>query len=286
MRHWAAVFILLAGFALSFAAPSRAYTEEMFSPDPDVLALSRALLIPESMEILREEGLANGADLGREMPRGGQGSLWQHALRSAYDPSRMLVLFDRAFATALDGDPQTVRAATAFFTAEPARRALMLELSARRALLDDDVEAAAAQAYGQVARENPDRQALIDRFVAANDLIELNVAGALNANLAFLRGVAEVSGDALGMTEADMLAQVGEAEAATRAEMIGWLLPFLVLAYQPMTDADLASYIAFSETREGRRLNAAMFAAFDAMFADISRDLGRAYGRSMQGDDI
>ena len=38
--------------------------------------------------------------------------------------------------------------------------------------------------------------------------------------------------------------------------------------------------------RVDRFLNTAMFAAFDKLFVAISRDLGRAAARQMQGEDI
>ena len=44
-----------------------------------------------------------------------------------------------------------------------------------------------------------------------------------------------------------------------------WVYSFLLLAYEPLEDADLETYIAFSETGAGQDLNAAMFAAFDGM---------------------
>lgn len=282
MGRWMVLFLL--GFGL--ATGQVAVAQVAGQMQADVTPLSRALLIPEAMEILREEGLANGAELSQEMPRAGAGSLWQQALERLYDPARMTALFDREFAAALGEDAQTIAASVAFLSADPGRSAIRLELSARRAMLNDDIETAAAEAYGEMARKDPGRQALIEAFVSANDLIEANVMGALNANLAFLRGMSETGGEALAMSEADMLAQVWQAEADTRAEMVAWLYPFLAMAYQPMSDDDLATYIAFSQSSEGRRLNAAMFKAFGGMFDAISRDLGRAFGRSMQGDDI
>jgi hypothetical protein len=64
------------------------------------------------------------------------------------------------------------------------------------------------------------------------------------------------------------------------------VFPFLTLTYQPLSDADLQAYIAFSKTPAGQRVNAAMFQAYDALFDEISRDLGRAFGLALQGDDI
>ena len=59
-----------------------------------------------------------------------------------------------------------------------------------------------------------------------------------------------------------------------------------MLSYQPLTPPELQSYIDFSATDSGKKLNAAMFLAFDAVMADLSRDLGAAAGRLMAGQDI
>lgn len=83
-----------------------------------------------------------------------------------------------------------------------------------------------------------------------------------------------------------MLAEVWKGETKARQETVDWLLPFLTLAYQPLTDAELQDYIDFSETPAGKKVNAAMFAAFDQMFATISQDLGRTVARQMAGQDI
>ncbi len=52
------------------------------------------------------------------------------------------------------------------------------------------------------------------------------------------------------------------------------------------TEAELDSYIAFWESPAGQRLNAALFAAFDTVFRDVSLELGKAAGIAMQGRDI
>ena len=65
-----------------------------------------------------------------------------------------------------------------------------------------------------------------------------------------------------------------------------WLFPFLALSYAPLSDAELQGYIDFSRTAAGKKMNTALFAAFDAVFVQISRDLGRAVAQQMTGDDI
>ena len=62
--------------------------------------------------------------------------------------------------------------------------------------------------------------------------------------------------------------------------------PYLALAYQPLSDEEMQAYQVFSEAPEGRALNAALFAAFDASFVRISGELGRAVALMVQGQDI
>lgn len=281
MGRWFLCVAVLWGLVTVFPASLQAETQV----ERDVTALSQTLLIPEAMQVLRDEGIANGRTLIGDAA-GGDMSFWNRALDRVYEPAKMLRLFNQAFAQALAEDDATIAAATRFYASERSQRALRLEISARRALLDKDVEKAAQLAYDKIAKEQPARQALIDRFVAANDLIDTNVMGAMNANLAFLRGMAASEVEGFDLTEAEMLAQVWGTEAETRAEAEGWLLPFLTMAYEPISDADLAAYIEFSESPAGKRLNTAWFAGFDAMLNQLSHELGLAYGQSLRGDDI
>ena len=55
---------------------------------------------------------------------------------------------------------------------------------------------------------------------------------------------------------------------------------------QPLPEADLKDYVAFSASAEGRRLNAALFAGFDAVSRKVSSELGRAAAEAMTGNDI
>jgi hypothetical protein len=251
-----------------------------------VLELSGALKTAEVMRVVREEGIASGTELASDLPLGTGDPLWAAALSRIYNPAHMEAIFNQSFAQSLAAEGETLAAATAFFSSPVGERVLSLELAARKALQDKEVEAAAKRAYADLAEANPARQALIDEFVSVNDLVESNVMGALNANLAFLHGLADTGGETLAMSEADMLAHVSATEPEVRAEMVDWLFPFLTLAYQPLSDADLQAYIAFSKTPAGQRVNAAMFQAYDALFDEISRDLGRAFGLALQGDDI
>src|SRR3989338_6090678 len=94
--------------------------------------------------------------------------------------------------------------------------------------------------------------------------------GALNANLAYYRAMSNAGGFGDRVPEDQMLAEVWAQEADLRSETVEWLFPYLALAYSPLSTEDLQAYLDFSASAGGRRANALIFAAFDAVFVEIS----------------
>ena len=88
------------------------------------------------------------------------------------------------------------------------------------------------------------------------------------------------------VSEEDMLAEVWGQEDDVRAESAEWLFPYLLLAYEGLTEQEMRDYLAFSGTPGGKALNAAVFAAFDEMFVQLSEALGRAAADVLAGSDI
>jgi hypothetical protein len=270
---------LLVAVLLS-ALPLRAQTA-----DPE--SVLQTLRIPEMIAVMQDEGIAYGDDLEEQLFPGAGGARWDGIVAGIYDEPALLQRFQSAFSARLAADPQAMDEIVGFFGTDRGQRILSLEIAARRALLDEAAEEAAAVSVDDMRARDDPRLAVLERFAAANDLIEQNVSGALNANFAFYQGMSDGGAfDAAKMTEADMLADVWSQEPEIRAETESWLYPFLALAYEPLSDADLQAYLAFSESGASRAMNAAMFAAFDEVFRAISRDLGRAAAEMLSGQDI
>lgn len=253
---------------------------------PEVAALMQTMRIADIVALLREEGMDYGNKLEADMFPGAGGAGWQATIALIYDGARMEAVFGAALNAALDGQAEATAAAQDFFGSELGQTVLGLEIEARRALLDDAVEDAAKLAWEEMAAEGGPRVALLEEFVAANDLVESNVMGALNSNLAFYRGMAE--GGAFGdeMTEDQMLSDTWAQEGEIRASTEGWIFPYLAMAYGPLSDTELQDYIDFSRSPAGQALNTALFAAFDDLFTPVSRALGLAAARQLQGQDI
>ena len=270
------------GFADTTLAPQSSQSAD----SARIAALTDTLMMGQVMSVMRDEGLDYGHTLETEMFAGRGGDRLPVVDGGIYDPDEMRRRFDAALGLELAVAGVDLGKIEAFFGSAQGQRILTLEIDARRALLDAGVEDAAKLAWSDMGDKNPGRADLIRQFVQANDLVESNVMGALNANLAFYRGMAESDSFPEEMTEEQMLQDVWDQEPDIRAETESWLYPYLALAYEPLADSDLETYIAFSESPAGKRMNAALFAAFDVVFTQISADLGAAAARQMQGEDI
>lgn len=277
-----------------FGAPGLAVAElslpEATAPDAAaatrVAALADILMMDRTFDVMVQEGMAYGASIEEQMFPGQGGARWSAMVATIYDARTLRTLFDTALQDALASDPVTVAAAEDFFGAPRGQEILKLEIEARRALLDDAVSEAAEVEAERMQAERDPRMALIRDLVEAGDLIETNVAGALTANLAFFQGMASVGAPGMALDDEQMMTEVWSQESSIRTETTKWLYPFLALAYQPLSDEDLKAYVAFSESADGQRLNAALFVAFDRVFRHVSTELGRNAALVMQGNDI
>jgi hypothetical protein len=257
---------------------------------PEIARLMEVTGLDRIIALMREEGLAYGADLDTDMLGGGGGRTWAALVDRIYDVDEMTALVHGAFRAAFgDADPAPL---IAFFESETGRQIISLEVAAREAFMDDSIEDAAREAFRLVAPDldAPSPRGLdphlsaIDAYVTVNDLVGFNVMGAMNANVLFYRGL--VDGGAFAMTEAEILSDVWLQEEETRAETREWVYAFLMLAYQPLDPAQINAYADLSATPEGRAMNRALFEAFGVMYGEVSRALGLALARQMQGEEL
>ena len=237
--------------------------------------------------ILRDEAVAEGAEMAATMfPRGGTGR-WLGQVAAIHAPARMRALFLRGMAGALPAtDPADLQRGLAFYRTGLGQRLLRLETQARVAMLDADVEAAAREAWAQAQRRSHPRADHIARLIEAADLIEPNVAGGLNASVAFARGFQAGGGFPMPMTEDQIIADAWAEEAQLRSDTEGWIGAYLFLAYATLTDAELELYTAFAASDGGRALARAMFAGFDGVFMQTAYDMGLAAAAEMRGRQL
>lgn len=244
--------------------------------------LIKALQLPEIFEVMRKEGLAYGHDLDRELLQGAGGDDWQQAVGDIYEPDRIWRTFIALFVEQLA--TQNVDAMTAFFESGLGQKITMLELKARRVMLDEDREKDSIAAYHSMTEAA--RLGLLQELVRANDLIEYNVMGAMNASLAFYTGMIEGNAFDYGISQQQVLQDVWSQEAEIRRNTEEWIYAYLLLAYTPLTDAELQAYIDFSNSAAGRSLNTALFTGYDAVFSTVSKALGLSAARVMQAETL
>lgn len=248
--------------------------------------LVMALQVREMFSVMSEEGQAYGAEIEADMFPGSGGASWRKAVAGIYDVDRIVPLFLAAFEAELTRSEADIPSILAFFTSPLGQKVTTLEISGRRALLDQAVEDASRLKYEELSASGDPQVALVDEFVEVNGLVDANVTGAMNANYAFYLGLADAGMLRDGLTEDRILAEIWTQEDSIRAETDVWIRSYLAMAYAPLSEAELRDYIAFSQSRAGRDLNMALFAGFDAVFVDVSRQLGRAAGAVMAGQEL
>ena len=272
---------------LAFPLPVLADTSgAVVTDEAFVSGLSDALQLDALFDVLRDEGLAYGDMVESGLLSGGGGPGWSAAVSAIYDVPTLRARFDSAFAQAIADDPQAVAEITAFFSSDLGQRIVGLEIDARRAFLDVALEEAARVAADTAGAGRDPKVALIARMIAAGDLIEMNVAAGLTGNLAFITGMNETGSNGVILPPDALMTEVWAQEEQVRADTTSWMQAYLGLAYAPLTEAELSTYVSFWESPAGNHLNAALFTAFDAVFTPVFRDLGRATGLAMVGSDI
>lgn len=271
--------------AIATAGGAFAETPATVATDPAVARLAETMQLDRVLDVMRAEGLDYAETLAEDMFPGRGGPSWQAEVGKIYDQTRMQSEFLTAFSVALAGDP-ALPEAQVFITSDLGQKVISLEIAAREAMLDEAAEDAARVSWLEIEEAGQKRLRLIEEFAQVNDLMESNVTGAMNANLAFYRGLMKSAPAGMAMAEGDILAAVAEQEEQIRAETGDWLFPYLTLAYQPLSDDELQAYVDFSGSAPGQALNSALFAAFAVVFDRLSHDLGAATGMRMQGQDI
>ncbi|MDX8353553.1 DUF2059 domain-containing protein [Cognatiyoonia sp. IB215182] len=263
-----------------FALPGWAQDDEAAKID----ALYEALALPQMLEIMREEGLDYGETIATDMFPGSGIARWNDAVSQIYDVEMMNEEVRGAFGEALEGDD--IDAMLAFYNSDTGRTIIELEVSARRALLDDAIEQASKDNAALAMADETPLALQVQDFVTANDLIEANVVGALNSNYAFMTGLIDGGAMPPGITPETVLRDVWAQEDEIRANTSEWVYSFLLMAYQPLEAEQMDEYIAFSKSDAGAEINGALFEAFNGMFDDISRALGLAASRFMISQEL
>ena len=274
----AMTFVATAMMAVTMAlSVPYAAQAESGAQDADIEALLQVLLFPDVSKVLCDEGRGMADDFveaGYGVPK----PAWQNMLDRLYDPETMATAFRSEMSKALEGADLTPM--VAFYTTDLGQTIAQLELDTRKAMTGDAAQAAAGEAWAALD-PGTKRAKLIEDYVQTNDLVEMNVVGAMNSDIAYYRGLWTMTGSDV-MSESDLIREIWSTEPEVRADVSEWVYGFSTLAYDSLSDEEFARYVEFSRSEAGRQLNFALFAAFDAVYADLSRGLGAGTSMLMQ----
>lgn len=253
-------------------------------PQDGLARLSAALHLPEVLGVMRQEALDYGQSLEQTLFPGQGGQAWSAEVAKIYEPAALQADLLRRLQQMLPAD--RIPAMLAFFETPLGQRIVVGEIAARGALRDPAEQERARALLATMIETKDPKLAQIVEFARANDLVESNVAAAMNSDVAFYRGL--IAGHAKGFTMdgSRILAEVSSQQGVIRQDTENWLFPFLALAYERLSEADLAAYLAFSRGGPGQALNAALFGAIDDIFLDRSLTLGKAAARYLGGSAL
>ncbi|MGD9919123.1 MAG: hypothetical protein AB7U46_13985 [Paenirhodobacter sp.] len=265
--------------ALAFCA-----TVQGAAADPAKIA---TLLHSEKLfSILQQEGVHYGDDLADELLPGGADPGWRAEVAAIHAPARLLPPYEEVLGAALAAEKADQGAIERWLGSDLGQRVVTQEIAARAAMLDQSVEdAAIARAEEADAAQDPKLDA-VREIIEAADLVEPNVAGGLNANLAFYRAMAQGGAFPYEVTESDMLADVAAQEDDIRADVTSWMEGYLFLAYQGLSLEDLHRCAEFNASEAGQALLRAQFQGFDHVYERSSAELGTALARRLNAAEL
>ncbi len=250
--------------------------------DSTAADLARILRLGDVAQVLRDEGIAYGQDLDHDMLAGAGGAFWEDQVGTIYRPGRIETAVTSALDTGMTA-PE-IEAAFAFYASPEGQEIVSLETTARIAMADPEVEDIARRFARDMRDASDPALDPIRRYIDLMDLVERNVAGAIEDNLLFYRGM--VDGGALDLSDGQIEDTVWGDENAIRADAQDWVYGYLLMAYRPLSVAQMTSYLDFSESPAGQALNSAMFEGFSVAYRQISYELGRALARAMHSTTL
>lgn len=246
-----------------------------------------ALGLEAMVPILRDEAMREAEQLEAEGLVAPGGGPWAVTVGQIHAPARLRRAFDTGLAAGVAGqDAALLDEALSFYETGLGPRFVQLEVSARRAMLVPEVEEAARARFAEADLAQAPRALLIRRLIDEADLLAPNVATGMNASVAFSLGFAEGGGFDMPPTMEELLAEAWGQEAQIEAEAEAWMQSFLMLAYSPLSDAEIESYLAYAVSPAGRALSDLLFAAFDAVFVQTSREMGLAAALRGEGQRL
>ena len=232
--------------------------------------LYAALQLNKIITILHDEGIGDGLKtgvvyLGKDYD--------EKAFRAALDEVYSLESMESELKSGI-AESLTLETATHvldFFSSDLGRQIATLETSARTVISDAAVERIVIDVAKSAKIENPKRYNLLEKNIIEMGFVELNMTGAFSAQFAFLSELSKLEN--VTITHDEILAMLMQSEAEMREEIKNWLMGFSYLAYQPLSDDELGTYLGFLTSSSGKELNSVLFSIFNALALKTSEGL-------------
>lgn len=247
----------------------------------------QVLGLGRQMQIFQQEATREAARFEADGLIGGSGEAWADTVARINEPARLQALFREGLGRVLTRtDLALLNKGLGFYERGLGRTLVPLEISARMAMLDDDITENAHDTFARAKANGDPRIEQITRLIDSADLVAPNVSSGLNASVAFSRGFGEGGGYDMPLTDDQMLAETWAQQDQIAADTVEWLQSYLMLAYSSLSDAQLDDYITYAASREGQALAQVMFAAYDYVFMQTSYDMGVAAALRLQGRQL
>ena len=202
------------------------------------------------------------------------------AARTAYGAERLRTAMRTELAISLPA--VETEEALQFLATDLGKRVAALEEAAATPENSNHIEMIAADA---AATLEPTRKQLIERMVKATRVAEVAASIMINQQMGVMRGFAVYAGHPDSASKEDEKAQLNR----YRDQMIALLGPRMVahsaVIYGPLSDDDLAKYVAFLESPAGVKTSNAVGAALDKVLGVAAFELGRRIGDAIKPPD-
>ena len=233
-------------------------------------SLYDALHLQKIMKILHDEGVEDALESGKKyLGTDYDAASFEKAVNKIYSLEMMDNFMRNGLVEALP-EPKA-EAALRFFSNGLGAQAALLETSARSAISYEEVKFAAIELAKEAKSGNTVRYSMLEKNIKDLELVELNMAGAFSAQYAFLSNLSTL--DEMPLNNDDIVALLLESEDEMRQDIADWLMGFTHMAYTPLSDEDLKTYLNFLSSADGKVLNKTLFYIFSDLSVQTSGDL-------------
>ncbi|MEL7164088.1 MAG: hypothetical protein AAGL96_01340 [Pseudomonadota bacterium] len=226
--------------------------------------------LPALIASFAEDSRLGARDLNDSFLQGQGGDVFFETIERLNNPERLTQAMRAGVRDRID--ITTAARALTFVGSEMGQRIARLEVEARQAMSNEDVEAAAL-----VAAERAD-DAVVS-MIELRNLSERNADISFNAQVAFWAGIAATAPD---FDVPDMEAQRDRITSRSRQ----WVTGYYMLVASALEEDDLATYTAFWDTEVGETWDGAVSEALQEMYTELSFATGQAVGRLLPQNEL